>query len=56
MQGKELGKEGYWSNELDSLGIRTKRKNDLKNWKEMKCLVGNVKQVMLQEYRSAYTE
>lgn len=55
MQGNELDKEGYWFTELDSLGIHAKRKNEL-NDKEMRDLVENVKQVMLQEYRSAYTE
>jgi hypothetical protein len=53
---EDLDKEGYWFNELDSLGIHAKRKNELNVRKEMKDLVENVKQVMLQEYRSAYTE
>jgi hypothetical protein len=53
---EDLDKEGYWFNELDSLGIHAKRKNELNDRKEMKDLVENVKQVMLQEYRSAYTE
>lgn len=56
MQGKELDKEGYWFNELDSLGIQAKRTNELNDRKEMKDLVENVKQVMLREYRRAYTE
>lgn len=56
MRGKEVDKEGYWFNELDSLGIHSKRKNELNDRKEVKDLVENVKQVMLQEYRSAYTE
>jgi hypothetical protein len=56
MQEKELDKEGYWFNELDSLGIHAKRKNEPNDKEEMKDFVENVKQVMLQEYRSAYTE
>ena len=56
MRDKELDKEGYWFNELDSLGIHPKRKNELNDRKEIKDLVENVKQVMFQEYRSAYTE
>jgi hypothetical protein len=56
MQDNELDKEGYWFTELDSLGIHAKRKNELNDKKEMRDLVENVKQVMLQEYRSAYTE
>lgn len=56
MQRKELDKEGYWFSELDSLGIHAKKTNELNDRKEMKDLVENVKQIMLQEYRSAYTE
>jgi hypothetical protein len=56
MQGDELDKEGYWSNELNSLGIKVKKKNELNDRKEMRDLVENVKQVLFQEYRSAYTE
>jgi hypothetical protein len=51
---RELDTEGYWSNELNSLGIQAKRKNELNDSKEMKDLVENVKQVLLQEYRTAY--
>jgi hypothetical protein len=56
MQDGELDKEGYWFNELDSLGIHAKRKSEQVDKQEMKDLVENIKQVMLQEYRSAYTE
>jgi hypothetical protein len=53
MHSKEQD-EGYWFSELDSLGIHAKRKNDLNDRKEIEDLVENVKQTMLQEYRSAY--
>ncbi|MEW6605688.1 MAG: hypothetical protein AB1351_13510 [Thermoproteota archaeon] len=53
MHSKEC-EEGYWFNELDSLGIHPKKKNELNDKKEMEDLVENVKQTMLQEYRSAY--
>jgi hypothetical protein len=56
MQRKEPDNEEYWFNELDSLGIHAKKTNELNDKKEMRDLVENVKQVMLQEYRSAYTE
>jgi hypothetical protein len=56
MQGEEPDKEGYWFNELDSLGIHAKKRNELNDRKEVKDLVENVKQTMLQEYRSAYTD
>jgi hypothetical protein len=51
---RELDDEGYWSNELDSLGIQPKRKNELNDSKEMRDLVENVKQVLLHEYHTAY--
>ncbi len=54
MQSRELDNEGYWSSELKSLGIYPKRKNELNDSKEMRDLVENVKQVLLQEYRTAY--
>ncbi len=52
--GDNAGDYGYWFNELDSLGIHPKRKNELNDSKEMEDLVENMKQAMLQEYRSAY--
>jgi len=54
MQVKEPDSEGYWSSELGSLGI-SKKKSEL-NSKEMRDLVENVKQVLLQEYRTAYSD
>ncbi|HXG07543.1 MAG TPA: hypothetical protein VNI77_09495 [Nitrososphaera sp.] len=51
---KDSNDYGYWFNELDSLGIHPKRKNELNDSKEMQDLVENMKQTMLQEYRSAY--
>jgi hypothetical protein len=55
MQSEEQDSEEYWFNELDSLGIHAKRRKELDR-KEVRDLVENVKQVMLQEYRSAYTD
>lgn len=55
MQRGEPDDEEYWFNELDSLGIHAKKRNELDK-KEVKDLVENVKQTMLQEYRSAYTD
>ncbi|MEP0826101.1 MAG: hypothetical protein HRF40_11505 [Nitrososphaera sp.] len=52
--GKEAGNYGYWFSELDSLGIHPKRKNELNDSREIEDLVENMKQTMLQEYRSAY--
>jgi hypothetical protein len=56
MLREEPDNDGYWFSELDSLGIHAKRPNELNKGEEVEDLVENVKQVMLQEYRSAYTE
>lgn len=56
MQRGEPDSEEYWFSELDSLGIHAKRKNELNDSKEVRDLVENVKQTMLQDYRSAYTD
>jgi hypothetical protein len=53
---REREGEAYWFSELDSLGIRPKRKNELNDNKEMNDLVENVKQNMYQEYKSAYAD
>jgi hypothetical protein len=56
MRRKEPDEEEHWFSELDSLGIHAKRRNKLNDKKEMKDLVENIKQTMLQDYHSAYTE
>lgn len=40
----------YWQNELDSLGIEPKEKEELED------LAVNVKQAMFQDYKMAYSE
>jgi hypothetical protein len=49
-------KKGYWLNELVSLGIQPKRKNDLNNKEELEALADNIKQVYYQDYKTAYDE
>ena len=56
MLREEPDKDGYWFSELDSLGIHAKRPNELNEGEEVKDLVENLKQTLLQEYRSAYTQ
>ena len=56
MGSDKLEDKEYWFSELDSLGICTKRTNELNDSKELHDLVENVKQTMYQDYRSAYTE
>jgi predicted transcriptional regulator len=49
-------KEGYWQNELKSLGIESKRKNDLNDPKELQNLADALKLSMYQDYKTAYSE
>jgi hypothetical protein len=46
-------KKGYWLNELVSLGIQPKRKNDLNDKEELEALADNIKQVYYQDYKTA---
>jgi hypothetical protein len=43
---------GWWLNELDSLGISTKRINELNDLKEISNLTENIKQAFYQDYRT----
>ena len=47
---QQQAKDGYWLNELDSLGIEPKQKEELEN------LADIIKQVMFQDYKIAYSE
>jgi hypothetical protein len=44
----------WWQNELQSLGIEPKRKNELNDKEELKALADTIKQVYYQDYKSAY--
>lgn len=46
----------YWLAELDSLGITVKRKNELNDEQELCSLTDNIKQMLFQEYKTAYRE
>lgn len=48
-------KKDYWYNELRSLGIEPKRKNDLNDKYELANLTENLKQTMYQDYKTAYS-
>ena len=41
-------KYGWWINELDSLGVRVKRTNELNNLREIRSLVENIKHDLYQ--------
>jgi hypothetical protein len=43
---------GWWLNELDSLGINTKRINELNDLKEIRNLTENIKQAFYQDYKT----
>jgi hypothetical protein len=49
-------KNGYWQNELDSLGIEPKEKKELSDDEELENLSDNIKQAMFQDYKLAYSE
>jgi hypothetical protein len=42
---------GWWRNELDSLGIVVKKRNELNDVKELRDLTENIKQTFIQDYK-----
>jgi hypothetical protein len=47
----------WWLNELESLGIDTKKdKNALNDRKEASDLTEDIKQILYEEYKAAYDE
>ncbi len=54
MQNEELDKKGYWFDELNSLRINAKRKNELNDRKEMKDLVENARRFIMLLQQSAF--
>ncbi len=55
-QRQQQAKNGYWQNELDSLGIEPKEKKELDDKEENENLSDNIKQSMFQDYKIAYSE
>jgi hypothetical protein len=55
-QRQRHAKNGYWQNELDSLGIEPKEKKELDDKEELKNLADNIKQAMFQDYKLAYSD
>jgi hypothetical protein len=54
---QQQAKNGYWQNELDSLGIEPKQKNELNDdEEELENLAYIIKQAMFQDYKVAYSE
>jgi hypothetical protein len=55
-QLQQQAKNGYWQNELLSLGIEPKEKKELNDKEENENLSDNIKQAMFQDYKLAYSE
>jgi DNA repair ATPase RecN len=53
---QQQAKNGYWQNELDSLGIEPKEKKELSDDEELENLSDNIKQAMFQDYKLAYSD
>jgi len=43
---------GWWLNELNSLGIRTKKINELNDFQEIRNLTQNIKQAFYQDFKT----
>src|ERR687890_241462 len=46
---EKQAKNGYWQNELDSLGIEQKEKKELDDKEQLEDLSDNIKQAMFQD-------
>ena len=53
---EHIDKKEYLKNELKSLGIEPKRKNQLNDDEELQNLSDMIKQAMFQDYKVAYSE
>ena len=49
-------KYGGWLNELESLGVNAKRKEELNYLSEVSALTGNVKKLFYEDYQTAFNE
>ena len=58
LMGKKVqrSKKSYRLNELDSLGIESKRNDELNNIHKAAALADNNKQAYYQDYKSAYSD
>ena len=57
VEEKQQHKNGYWQNELCSLGIlEPKQKKELNDEEELEKLADIIKQAMFQDYKVAYSE
>ncbi|HKI08394.1 MAG TPA: hypothetical protein VKA09_08365 [Nitrososphaeraceae archaeon] len=49
-------KDSWWINELESLGVSVKVRNELNDTQETSNLAENLKQIFYQSYKDAYNE
>ncbi len=56
IEKEHIEKKEYLKNELKSLGIEPKRKDQLNDNEELQSLSDNIKQAMFQDYKVAYSE
>jgi hypothetical protein len=49
-------KYGWWISELDSLGIKRIKRNDMNDRKEITDLTENTKKALFQEYKTVYNK
>jgi hypothetical protein len=52
----EIQKDTWWLNELGSLGVTPKVKNELNDMQETRNLAENLKQAFYQAYKQAYDD
>jgi ATP-dependent exoDNAse (exonuclease V) alpha subunit len=56
-QPQQQAKKSYWQNELDSLGIEPKQKEELGDSREgLENLADIIKQAIFQDYKVAHSE
>jgi hypothetical protein len=53
---EEIQKDTWWLNELESLGVTPKVKNELNDMQETRNLAENLKQAFYQPYKEAYND
>ncbi|HJU33639.1 MAG TPA: hypothetical protein VJ695_00810 [Nitrososphaera sp.] len=53
---RQQANNGYWQNELDSLGIEPKQKKEPNDDNELEHLADIIKQAMFRDYKVAYSE
>jgi intein/homing endonuclease len=53
---ENVQKNSWWINELDSLGVSVKIRNELNNTQEIGSFAENLKQIFYQAYKDAYSD